>query len=603
MSHKIVLGISSYYHDSSAAILKGNEIVAAVQQERVSRIKNDRDFPFAAIKECLALADLQLQDIDLIVYYEKPYLKFDRIVNSILRNTPYGRVAFQGLISNWSLNARGKLSETISGELMKIDSSFRPNDRIIFSSHHLSHAASAYFPSPFDKALVITLDGVGEWETGAISVGDGPSLVQMESILYPNSLGFLYSAFTYHCGFKVNDGEYKLMGLAPYGEPVYVGLIKDKLICLNEDGSFSLQMKYFDFDTNLRMTNNLFSQLFNIPRRETNNGFPSKEYCDLAASIQCVTEEIVLKIVKYGMNKYEISNICLAGGVALNCVANGMLVRTIPDLNLWVQPAAGDAGGALGAAYVGAYLHANDNNAFSKNVKPTHDSMKWSLLGREFSDDEIQLFLDENSVNFKVFERESLNIFIAGKLATGKIVGWFQGKAEWGPRSLGNRSILADPRNTKMQSHLNLSIKFRESFRPFAPAVLKERSLEYFYLDDSPYMLLVSQVRENRLRVNLHDSEIGPSSYVDRTGLGSEIPAVTHVDGSARVQTVSAESNGLFYELLKEFENQTGCPLLINTSFNVNNEPIVYSPRDAYSCYLATDMDILVLGSYVIEKS
>ena len=590
-----ILGISAFYHDSAAAILVDGKIVAAAQEERFSRIKHDSNYPFNAIQFVLDQSKLNLNDIEHIVFFEKPFLKFERLLETYMAFAPKGFKSFSLSMPIW---LREKLFQKkfLFDKLQQHDDNFKDINKIKFSEHHFSHAASAFYPSPFEEAVVLTLDGVGEWATTTIGIGKKNKLEIIKEIHFPHSLGLLYSAFTYYVGFKVNSGEYKLMGLAPYGKPLFKDLILQKLIDLKEDGSFKLNMKYFNYATGLTMTNDKFSKLFGHPVRDPNKDLLTQFHMDLAASIQAVIEEIVLRITKNISSKYKIENLCLAGGVALNCVANGKVQNEKIFKNIWIQPASGDAGGSLGAAL--AYWH----HELGKPRDEFSDKMMGSFLGPKFDNNFIETKLKLLKANFKKYSKEEVTSLIAKELANEKIVGWFQGKMEFGPRALGGRSILADPRSEKMQKELNLKIKFRESFRPFAPSVLREDVNEWFDLDiDSPYMLLVSQVKkEKQIQMKKEDENLFGIEKLNVKR--SNIPAVTHVDYSARVQTVHKNTNPRYYDLIKEFKKITNCPVLVNTSFNVRGEPIVCSIEDAFNCFMGTNLDILVIEDFVLFK-
>ena len=590
-----ILGISAFYHDSAAAILVDGKIVAAAQEERFSRIKHDSSYPFNAIQFVLDQSKLNLNDIEHIVFFEKPFLKFERLLETYMAFAPKGFKSFSLSMPIW---LREKLFQKkfLFDKLQEHDDNFKDINKIKFSEHHFSHAASAFYPSPFEEAVVLTLDGVGEWATTTIGIGKKNKLEIIKEIHFPHSLGLLYSAFTYYVGFKVNSGEYKLMGLAPYGKPLFKDLIFQKLIDLKEDGSFKLNMKYFNYATGLTMTNDKFSKLFGHPVRDPNKDLLTQFHMDLAASIQAVIEEIVIRITKNISSKYKIENLCLAGGVALNCVANGKVQNEKTFKNIWIQPASGDAGGSLGAAL--AYWH----HELGKPRDEFSDKMMGSFLGPKFDNNFIETKLKLLKANFKKYSKEEVTSLIAKELANEKIVGWFQGKMEFGPRALGGRSILADPRSEKMQKELNLKIKFRESFRPFAPSVLREDVNEWFDLDiDSPYMLLVSQVKkEKQIQMKKEDENLFGIEKLNVKR--SNIPAVTHVDYSARVQTVHKNTNPRYYDLIKEFKKITNCPVLVNTSFNVRGEPIVCSIEDAFNCFMGTNLDILVIEDFVLFK-
>ena len=589
-----IIGISCFYHDSAAAIIVNGEIISAVQEERFTRIKHDASFPVNSIKFCLESAKLKISDIDAFVFYEKPFIKFERLLETYLQKVPFGFESFKLSIPLW-IKEKLFQRQLILNNLNLIEKNSSIKNKIFFTDHHHSHASSAFYPSPFNEAIVLTMDGVGEWTTTSVYLGKKNSLELKKEIKFPHSLGLLYSAFTYFLGFKVNDGEYKVMGLAPYGEPKYTNIIKKNLIDIKEDGSFKLNQKYFNYTTGLTMTNKKFNKLFKMNVRKVNDNLLQK-HMDIAASIQLVLEDIIFLITKNLSKSYGVNNLCLAGGVALNCVANGKILKNKIFKNIWIQPAAGDAGGALGAALIIFYEHFKKKRIL--NLKK--DSMKNSYLGPSYSNDEIKEFLKNNKIKYKFFsKKKDLVSIISKKISKGKVIGWFQGKMEFGPRALGNRSIIADPRSEKMQKNINLKIKFRESFRPFAPIVLKEQVSNWFdFKGDSPYMLLVSNVKSNKI-IKIDDKKFKglKKLYLKR----SLIPAVTHVDYSARIQTLTKE-NGLIYDLLKEFNKVTNCPVLVNTSFNVKDEPIVCSPFDAYNCFINTGLDILVLGNYIIDN-
>ena len=580
-----ILGISAFYHDSAAVLLKDGTIVAAVQEERFSRRKHDHSFPRKSIEYCLQEAGIQPNDLTFAVFYEKPFIKFNRILETYLSVAPRGLRSFLMAMPLW-IGQKLWISDLIKKEL-----SFE--GPVLFSEHHEAHAASAFFPSPFEEAAVLTMDGVGEWATSSIGLGKGNRIDLLFEQHFPHSLGLLYSAFTYFTGFKVNSGEYKLMGLAPYGEPRFVQRILDELVDLKEDGSFKLNMRYFHYLSGLTMTNRRFARLFEGPPRNPEAPLTQREM-DLAASVQAVTEEIVLRSARHAKKTTGAKYLCLAGGVALNCVANGKLLRSALFEDIWIQPAAGDAGGALGAAYLAYYHHLN---------KPRHatgsDLQQGSYLGPAYSEEAIENFLQNQGIPYQRLTEDDLMTRTAEFLSQGKVVGWFQGRMEFGPRALGNRSILGDARKEDMQRILNLKIKFRESFRPFAPAVLQEEAGQWFEIDrPSPYMLLTATVRPHK-RLPVPKKVHGLDKLKIKRSL---IPAVTHVDYSARLQTVDSGSNPLFYRLLKTFKQKTGCPLLINTSFNVRGEPIVNTPQEAYACFLRTEMDVLVLGPFLLKK-
>jgi carbamoyltransferase len=592
-----ILGVSAYYHDSAACLIVDGEIIAAAQEERFVRRKHTAEFPAHSIRYCLTEGEIEAAQLDHVVFYDKPFLKFERLLETYLAFAPRGFRSFASALPSWlteKLFQKSVMTRAMTNCLGKdVDWA----SKMLFSEHHLSHAASAFFPSPFERAVVLTMDGVGEWTTTSLAIGQGSELTVHKEIHFPHSLGLLYSAMTYYTGFKVNSGEYKVMGLAPYGEPRYAGLIKNHLIDIKEDGSFALDMQYFDYCTGLTMTNDNFNRLFGGPPRKPDSALTQREM-DLAASIQTVVEEVVLKLAKGAARATGEKNLCLAGGVALNCVANGKLLQERAFERIWVQPAAGDSGGALGAA-LGAY-----HIMLKQPRKPTAglDSMKGSYLGPAFSQQAIDERLRLCGAVFETLEDSELIDRTARALAEGRAVGWMNGRMEFGPRALGARSILADPRSPSMQKALNLKIKFRESFRPFAPSVLREDVSDWFDLeDDSPYMLLVAGVRNDKLIVRPGGE---PQLFgIDRLNLPrSEIPAVTHVDGSARIQTVHEETNPRYHALIKRFRELTGCPVLVNTSFNIRGEPIVCTPEDAFRCFMGTDLDLLVVGNSFLDK-
>ena len=589
-----ILGISAFYHDSAAALLEDGRIVAAAQEERFTRKKHDARFPLHAIRYCLAEGGIAVGDLDRVVFYDKPFVKFERLLETYLSFAPRGYKTFRMAIPLW-LREKLFLKDLLLKELRKISGSGEWNEELLFSEHHLSHAASAFFPSPFDEAIVLTMDGVGEWATTSAAIGKGNSLEVQKEIHFPHSLGFLYSAFTYYTGFKVNSGEYKLMGLAPYGEPKYKDKILEHLIDVKADGSFRLNMGYFDFCTGLTMTSQRFHDLFGGPPRKPDQ-LLTPYHMDLAASIQAVTEEIVLRLTRSLCEETGIRNLCLAGGVALNCVANGKVLRDACCDRIWIQPAAGDAGGALGAALAGYHLQ------LGRARTANGDAMKGSFLGPAFTQREIEDRLTRSGARFEVLADSALIATGAEDLARSKALGWFQGRMEFGPRALGNRSILGDPRSPGMQKTLNLKIKYRESFRPFAPSVLRERVSDWFELDcDSPYMLLVADVVRSRRREMTREEK--QLFGIDKLNVPrSEIPAVTHVDYSARVQTVHEDTNPRYHALLSAFERKTGCPVLVNTSFNVRGEPIVCTPEDAFRCFMGSELDALAAGNCYLRK-
>ena len=582
-----ILGVSAFYHDAAACLVQDGRIVAAAQEERFTRKRHDHRWPASAIAFCLKQAGIEARDLDVVSFYDKPLLKFERLLSTYAASAPWGLRSFWRAMPLW-LKQKLWIPDLIRKELPGFDK------QILFPEHHESHAASAFYPSPFDEAAILTVDGVGEWTTTSLGVGRGNRIELNQEIQFPHSLGLLYSAFTYYTGFKVNSGEYKVMGLAPYGEPKYAEVIYDKLIDLRDDGSFRLDLDYFDYCAGLTMTNKRFDRLFGGPPRAAESQLTQREM-DLAASVQVVCEEAMLRLARHAHDKTGLKNLCLAGGVALNCVANGRLLREGPFERVWIQPAAGDAGGAVGAALIAWY---------DKLGKPRdaggRDAMSAAYLGPEFSDDEIESFLQAEGAPYHPLADRARDT--AKMLADGGVVGWFQGRMEFGPRALGARSILGDARSTSMQSTMNLKIKFRESFRPFAPSVLREKCADYFELDaDSPYMLLTAPVKKS-LRRDETDAEKAKWG-IDRLNVPrSTIPAVTHVDYSARVQTVTRD-NGAYYDLLRAFDETAGCAVVVNTSFNVRGEPIVCTPADAYKCFMRTEMDHLVLGRYHLKKS
>ena len=591
-----ILGISAFYHDSAAAIIKDGKIIAAAQEERFSRIKHDSSYPFHSVNFVLKEAKLNLSEVDYIVFYEKPFLKFERLLETYVAFAPRGFRSFCMSIPVW---LREKLFQKnlLYKELKKHDDKFDNIEKIFFSEHHFSHAASAFYPSPFNNAIILTLDGVGEWATTTVAKGNGNELEILKEIHFPHSIGLLYSAFTYYTGFKVNSAEYKVMGLAPYGEPKFKKLILDKLIDLKEDGTFRLNMEYFNYATGLTMTNEKFSKLFGQPVRSLDGKSLTQFHMDIASSIQAVTEEVVLRLAKSISKEYGNENLCMAGGVALNCVANGKILNEKIFKNIWIQPAAGDAGGALGAALALWYKELKNERSF-----PTKDEMQGSYLGPHYQDNEIENSLKELGATFEKHPEDKILEITAKELSNEKTVGWFQGKMEFGPRALGARSIIADPRSHKMQKNLNLKVKFRESFRPFAPSILREDLSQWFELDhDSPYMLLVARVK-NSIRKEMTDNEKRLFGIEKLNVVRSSIPAVTHVDYSARIQTVHENTNQKYYKLLKNFKKITGCPVLVNTSFNVRGEPIVCTIDDSYKCFMGTDLDLLVCGNFILYK-
>ena len=594
-----VLGISAYYHDSACALIKNGKIIAAVQEERFSRKKHDNSFPKNSILYCLAEAEITLDDLDHIVFYEKPFLKFERLLETYLAFAPKGFKSFSSSMPVW-IKEKLFQKQMLLNELTSLSKgNTNLEGKIYFSEHHLSHAASAFYPSPFEDAAILTMDGVGEWATTSVFVGEKNNLLPLKEIHFPHSLGLLYSAFTYYTGFRVNSGEYKVMGLAPYGEPKYVDLIKENLISINSDGSFRLNMHYFDFCTGLRMTNKNFNKLMGGEPRKPESPLTQKEM-DLAASIQLVTQEVVVKIAKNIRKETNKKNLCLAGGVALNCVANGILYKEKIFDEIWIQPAAGDAGGALGAALAYWYKSTESNNA--KNFRKNDTKMKGAYLGPKFNKEQIQESLENCGAVFDIHNYDDVVELTSNAIINGNAVGWMQGRMEFGPRALGNRSIIADPRSKDMQKQLNLKVKFRESFRPFAPSVLSEYVEEWFDIGiKSPYMLLVANVNHQKC-LNPDNSDKNLFG-IDKLNIPrSEIPAITHVDFSARVQTVHSETNELYHLLINNFYQKTGCPVLVNTSFNVRGEPIVCSPEDAFKCFMGTDLDILVIENFILYK-
>jgi len=578
-------------------LLRDGEIIAAAQEERFTRKKHDAGFPAHAIHYCLKEAGIAANDIDNVVFYEKPFVKFERLLETYLAFAPKGFTSFAKAMPVWIKDKLFQKSALIKELKSTLDESVDWRERFLFSEHHLSHAASAYYPSPFDSAAVLTLDGVGEWTTTSLAIGKGSDLQVVKEIHFPHSLGLLYSAFTYYTGFKVNSGEYKVMGLAPYGEPRYADLIREKLIAVADDGSFQLDMSYFDYATGLTMTNKKFDALFGGPPRTSETELTQREM-DLAASVQKVTEDIVLELARGIAKETGERNLCLAGGVALNCVANGILLREKIFENIWIQPAAGDAGGALGAALSTWYLHHNKERVVSSE----RDAMKGSYLGPEFTDNEIENELTACGANFKKLSEAEMIEEVASALADEKAVGWMQGRMEFGPRALGGRSIIADPRSPVMQKQLNLKVKYRESFRPFAPSVLREDVAEWFeHETDSPYMLLVADVQNNKRRAMTEDEEA--LFGIDKLNVPrSSVPAITHVDYSARIQTVHADTNPKYHAVISKFKEKTGCPLVVNTSFNVRGEPIICTSTDAFKCFMGTEMDVLAVGNYVLYK-
>ena len=593
---KTILGISAFYHDSAACILKNGKIVAAAQEERFTRKKHDSSYPYNAIEFLLKYTHLKLSEIDQIVFFEKPFLKFERLLETYVAFAPRGFVSFAKAMPLW-IKEKLFQKNLLFNKLKTHDKKYKSDKNIFFSDHHLSHAASAFFPSPFEEAVILTADGVGEWATTTVAVGKNNNLEIKKEIHFPHSLGLLYSAFTYYTGFKVNSGEYKLMGLAPYGTPIYEEKIK-KLIDIKNDGTFRLNQKYFNYATGLTMTNNRFKQLFGQNPRDPKNEKITQFHMDIAASIQKVTEEIMIKLAKAIRKEYGIKNLCLAGGVALNCVANGKILQEKIFDNIWIQPAAGDAGGSLGAAL--ALWHIENKNQREVNL---NDDMNGSYLGTEFTQEEIEKELQSIGAKFEKINYDDLITKTSEFLANEKAIGWFQGRMEFGPRALGNRSILGDPRSDEMQKNLNLKVKYRESFRPFAPSILREDLSEWFDIDvDSPYMLLVSNINpKKKIKMTNEQKKL---FGIDKLNIKrSEIPAVTHVDYSARVQTVRKNTNKRYYDLILKFKEKTGCPVIVNTSFNVRGEPIVNTPTDAFNCFMGTELDYLVIGNCILDKN
>jgi carbamoyltransferase len=590
MSEQYILGISAFYHDSAACLLRDGEIVAAVSEERLTRKKGDPDFPRRAVDYCLEHAGIGVRDLAAVGFYDKPLLKFERILETYLGVVPRG---FRSFLMAGPLWIKDKLYID-----RQIKEALGYTGEILYSEHHESHAASAFYPSPFEEAAILTMDGVGEWATASIGIGRGNEIDILDELHWPDSLGLLYSAFTYYTGFKVNSGEYKVMGLAPYGEPKYVDRIYNELMDLHEDGSFRLNQKYFNYLTGLTMTNGEFDKLFDGPPRVPESKLTQKEM-DLARSVQVVCEEVMLRMARTAHAKTGLPNLCLAGGVALNCVGNGRLLREGPFREVWIQPAAGDAGGALGVAQLIHHRHFGK----ARVVTPGRDSMKGAYLGPEFTSDQIEMFLESTGAIYRRLDEQTMLETVAQRLAEEKIVGWFDGRLEFGPRALGSRSILGDPRSPKMQAQMNIKIKFREGFRPFAPSVLRDRVSDYFELDrESPYMLLVAPVQKHR-RIPLSAEQHQLWGIEKLNVPRSDIPAVTHIDYSARIQTVTRETNRRYYDLIKAFERHTGCGVVVNTSFNVRGEPIVCTPADAYRCFMRTNIDALVMGPFLLEKS
>jgi len=584
-----ILGISCFYHDSAACLVRDGEIIAAVQEERFTRKKHDFNFPINAVNWCLREAGIEAKNLDFVVFYDKPFIKFERILETALTYAPTGIRQFIQAMPLW-LKQKLWIPELIRKEL-------NYKGKIIFTEHHESHAASAFYPSPFQEAAFLTMDGVGEWDTASFGVGKGNDIKILETLKFPHSLGLLYSTFTYYTGFKVNSGEYKLMGLAPYGEPRYAGLILDKLIDLKEDGSFKLNMKYFGYCNGLKMTNWRFEKLFGGPARKPETRITQKDM-DIVASIQKVTEEIILRMARHAHKITGRDKLCLAGGVALNCVGNGRILREGPFKEIWIQPASGDAGGALGAALLAWYKYLGNN----RSVDEKNDTQKASLLGPSYDDEYIENFFVREGVPYRKLSLSEIPDVISDLIMQNNVIGWFQGALEFGPRALGARSIIGDARNPEMQSKMNLKIKYRESFRPFAPTVLKEYVSDWFELDrESPYMLLVAPVREEK-RVKIANPQNSQKGFDKLKVTRSQIPAVTHVDYSARIQTIKRESHPLYYDMVDAFYKKTGCPVIINTSFNVRGEPLVCTPQDGFKCFMRTEMDYLIMGSFLLDK-
>lgn len=591
-----ILGISAFYHDSAACLLNDGEIIAAAQEERFTRVKHDHSYPYNAIQFVLNYANLTLSEVDHIVFFEKPFLKFERLLETYVAFAPRGFVSFSKAMPLW-IKEKLFQKNLLFNRLKEHDKNYKSDKNIFFSDHHLSHASSAFFPSPYEEAVVLTADGVGEWATTTVAVGKKNKLEIKKEIHFPHSLGLLYSAFTYFTGFKVNSGEYKLMGLAPYGNPIYENKIR-QLIDIKEDGTFRLDQKYFNYATGLTMTNKNFHNLFERKPRNPESEKISQFHMDIAASIQKITEEIMIKLAKSIRKEYGIKNLCLAGGVALNCVANGKILEEKIFDNIWVQPAAGDAGGSLGAALALWYQEMENERKVNQN-----DDMKGSYLGKNFSQQEIEKELNSLGANFETYKYKDLIEKTAELLSTENAIGWFQGRMEFGPRALGSRSILGDPRSEKMQKNLNLKVKYRESFRPFAPSILSEDLSEWFDIKvESPYMLFVSKINPNK-KIEMTDEQ-KKLFGIDKLNIKrSEIPAVTHVDYSARIQTVKKNTNKIYYDLISKFKEKTGCPVLVNTSFNVRGEPIVNTPTDAFNCFMGTELDFLIIGNCILEKT
>ncbi len=591
-----ILGISAFYHDSAASIIVDGKIIAAAQEERFTRKKHDSNYPYNAVEFVLKYSNFKLSEVDHIVFYEKPFLKFERLLETYVAFAPKGFLQFSKAMPLW-LKEKLFQKKMLMDCLKENDENFKDEKKIFFSEHHMSHAASAFFPSPFDEAIILTADGVGEWATSTVAIGKDNNVEIKKEIHFPHSLGLLYSAFTYYTGFKVNSGEYKLMGLAPYGDPKYKNLIKDNLIDIKDDGSFRLDQDFFNYSTGLTMTNEKFNNLFGKMPRNSKNEKITQFHMDVASSIQNVTEEVMLKMATSLRKEYNLKNLCLAGGVALNCVANGKILEKKIFDKIWIQPAAGDAGGSLGAALALWYKEMKKERKIFKT-----DQMQGSYLGPEYSQNEIEIKLKEAGAIFKVMKEEELIDKTAEDLSKGKAIGWFQGRMEFGPRALGARSILGDPRSETMQKDLNLKVKYRESFRPFAPSVLNDQVSEWFDIkEESPYMLLVSNVNKKK-QIKMDDDQKKLFGIDKLNVKRSEIPAATHVDYSARIQTVHKETNPRYFKLLEKFKEKTGCPVVINTSFNVRGEPIVNTPDDAFNCFMGTELDKLIIGNCYLDK-
>ena len=591
-----ILGISAFYHDSAAAMLIDGKIVSAAQEERFTRIKHDSSYPYNSVEFVLKFSKLKLEEVDHIVFYEKPFLKFERLLETYVSFAPKGFQQFAKALPTW-LKEKLFQKKLIMNNLKLHDKNFTDENKLFFSEHHLSHAASAFYPSPFDEAIILTADGVGEWATTTVAIGKNNKLEIKKEIHFPHSLGLLYSAFTYYIGFKVNSGEYKLMGLAPYGDPIYSDKITNEIIDIKEDGSFKLNQKYFNYSTGLTMTNNEFDKLFGQKPRNPETDKITQFHMDIAASIQKVTEDIMVKLTRSLKDEYKISNLCLAGGVALNCVANGKILSEKIFDKVWVQPASGDAGGSLGAALALWYIHKNNVRQIDLN-----DSMNGSYLGPEYFQKEIEEELNKTGAKYIVMKEDEIIDKTAEDLSKGKAIGWFQGRMEFGPRALGARSILGDARSSTMQKNLNLKVKYRESFRPFAPSILKKDLPEWFDMNDhSPYMLFVANVNKSK-KIEMNEEQKKLFGIEKLNIKRSEIPAVTHVDYSSRIQTVYEETNPKYYKLISKFKEKTKCPVIVNTSFNVRGEPIVNTPEDAFNCFMSTNLDVLVIGNCFLEK-